>query len=139
MQAFLEWWQENAPIIEERADKDCLEAAPHIVFMAFLQRVVNGGGRITREYAADRGALDILLEYAGERQVFELKRVPPRHVSRERVRAQGLTQLVRYLDTVGVRDWWLLIFEQRAGLTWKDRLTVEDVEVDGRLVRVRGA
>jgi hypothetical protein len=41
-----------------------------------------------------------LLEYAGEKHVFELKRVPPRHVTLERVRAQGLTQIARYLDTV---------------------------------------
>ncbi len=64
--AFTEWWRENAAVLEERADKDYLEAVPHLVFMAFLQRVVNGGGRITREYAAGRGALDLLLECAGE-------------------------------------------------------------------------
>ena len=139
VQAFLDWWRENAPIIEERADRNYIEAVPHIVFMAFLQRVVNGGGRITREYAAGRGALDILLEYGGERHVFELKRVPPRHVSRDRVRAQGLTQIARYLATVGVPDGWLLIFDQRAGLNWEERLTVEDIVADGKLVRVRGA
>jgi hypothetical protein len=137
--AFLEWWRENAAVLEERADRDYLEAVPHIVFMAFLQRVVNGGGRITREYAAGRGALDLLLEYAGEKHVFELKRVPPRHVALERVRAQGLAQMAGYLDTVGVREGWLLIFDQRPGRTWEERLTVEDVVVDGKLVRVRGA
>ena len=139
VEAFLDWWRENAPIIEERAERGYIEAVPHIVFMAFLQRVVNGGGRITREYAAGRGALDILLEYAGEKHVFELKRVPPRHVSRERVRAKGLTQIARYLDGVGAREGWLLIFDQRPGLSWEDRLTVEDIDVDGKLVRVRGA
>ena len=139
VEAFLEWWRENAPIIEERAERGYVEAVPHIVFMAFLQRVVNGGGRITREYAAGRGALDILLEYAGEKHVFELKRVPPRHVSRERARANGLTQIARYLDGVGAKEGWLLLFDQRPGLSWEDRLTAEDVEVDGKLVRVRGA
>ena len=28
------------------------EAAAHLVLMAYLQRVINGGGRIEREYAA---------------------------------------------------------------------------------------
>jgi hypothetical protein len=38
-----------------------------------------------------------------------------------------------------VREGWLLIFDQRAGRTWEERLTVEDVAVDGKRVRVRGA
>jgi hypothetical protein len=136
--AFIEWWRENAAILDERANRDYLEAVPHLVFMAFLQRVVNGGGRITREYAAGRGALDLLLEYEGEKHVFEIKRVPARHVARERVRAQGLTQLAAYLDTVGVSEGWLLIFDQRPGVSWEDRLTSEEVGVGGKIVRVRG-
>ena len=31
-----------------------------------------------------------------------------------------------------------LLFDQRAGLSWEERRTVEDVVVDGKLVRVRG-
>ena len=139
MHAFLEWWRENAAPLEEASDRGYVEAVPYIVFMAFLQRVVNGGGRVTREYAAGRGALDILVEYAGEKHVFERKRVPARHVARERVRERGLAQVVGYLDTVGVREGWLLIFDQRPGLTWEERLTVEDVEIDGKRLHVRGA
>jgi hypothetical protein len=137
--AFRGWWRENAELVAERADHGYLEAVPHIVFMAFLQRVVNGGGRITREYAAGRGAVDLLVEYGGERHVIELKRIPPRHVPYERVRAQGLEQLARYLDVVGAREGWLLIFDQRAGRTWEDRLFAEEVDVRGARLHVRGA
>lgn len=136
--AFTEWWRQSAAVLEERSEAGYREAVPHLVFMAFLQRVVNGGGRITREYAAGRGALDLLVEYQGEKHVFEIKRVPAAHVSRERVRVDGLKQITRYLDTVGVSEGWLLIFDQRAGMSWEARLTVEDVEVDGKWVRVRG-
>ena len=136
--AFIQWWRENAAVLEERAERDYLEAVPHLVFMAFLQRVVNGGGRITREYAAGRGALDLLVEFGGEKHVFEVKRVPARHVAKERVRESGLSQLGRYLDTVGVTEGWLLIFDQRAGLSWEERLTTEDVTVSGKNLHVRG-
>ncbi|GDX82681.1 hypothetical protein LBMAG42_44920 [Deltaproteobacteria bacterium] len=138
VEAFTEWWREHAAVLEERAERGYLEAVPHLVFMAFLQRVVNGGGRITREYAAGRGALDLLLEYEGEKHVFEIKRVPARHVSLERVRAEGLKQTASYLDTVGVSEGWLLIFDQREGRSWEERLTTEDVDVGGKWVRVRG-
>ncbi len=136
--AFSGWWRQSAAVLDERSEGGYREAVPHLVFMAFLQRVVNGGGRITREYAAGRGALDILLEYAGETHVFEIKRVPARHVTREYVREAGLAQIVRYLDTVGVHEGWLLIFDQRPGMSWEDRLTVEDVHVSGKTIRVRG-
>ena len=38
------------------------EAGPHLLLMAFLQRVVNGGGRIEREYGLGRGRLDLIVE-----------------------------------------------------------------------------
>jgi len=42
------------------------ESGPHLMLMAFLQRVINGGGRIEREYGLGRGALDLLIEWKGE-------------------------------------------------------------------------
>lgn len=138
MDAFLEWWRENAAIIEEEATTGYLESVPHLTFMAFLQRVANGGGRITREYAAGRGAVDLLIEYANERHVIELKRVPPRHVSLETVKRKGLLQVADYLDTVGEKEGWLLIFDQRPGRSWEERLWAEETLVGGKRVYVRG-
>jgi hypothetical protein len=107
--------------------------------MAFLQKVVNGGGRVTREFAGARGAIDLLVEYCGERHVIELKRVRPAHDAPARVREAGVRQLCRYLDTVGERHGWLLIFDQREGRTWEERLWAEELEVDGRMLHLRGA
>jgi hypothetical protein len=41
------------------------EAFPHLLLMAFLQRVTNGHGRIEREYAAGSGRMDLAVEYNG--------------------------------------------------------------------------
>lgn len=135
---FRRWWRENADISEAHAPVGYLEAVPQLAFMGFLQRVVNGGGRIYREYAAGRRAIDLLVEYGADRHVIELKRVRPRD-SLERIRADGVTQLGRYLDTLGVAEGWLLVFDQRPGRTWEERMWSEDLAVDGRLLRVRGA
>ena len=43
------------------------------MLMAFLQRIVNGGGRIEREYGLGRGALDLLIEWRGQRHAIEVK------------------------------------------------------------------
>ena len=40
---------------------DYQEAGPQLLLQAFLQRVVNGGGRIEREYGLGRGRTDLLI------------------------------------------------------------------------------
>ena len=135
---FLKWWRSNAAIVEEHANQGYLEAVPLLAFMGFLQRVVNGGGTVSREFAAGRGAVDLLVEYAGERHVIELKRIPPRHRSLETVREEGIEQLTRYLDEVGATEGWLFIFDQRAGRSWEERLWAEEVELNGMRLHIRG-
>ncbi|WP_234023782.1 PD-(D/E)XK nuclease domain-containing protein [Sorangium cellulosum] len=58
------------------------EVAPQLVLMAFLQRVVNGGGFIDREYGVGRGRIDLLVRFpyrkpdgsrAVQRRALELK------------------------------------------------------------------
>ena len=49
------------------------EAFPHLLLMAFLQRVLNGGGRIDREYAAGRGRMDLEVEYNNKIYIIEIK------------------------------------------------------------------
>ena len=53
LKEFQKFWRRNGELWEAKADYT--EAFPHLLLMAFLQRVVNGGGRIEREYAAGRG------------------------------------------------------------------------------------
>ena len=45
---------------------DYREAAPQLILQAYLQRIVNGGGRIEREYGLDRGRTDILVLWPHE-------------------------------------------------------------------------
>ncbi|MBI4860564.1 MAG: hypothetical protein HY815_09920 [Candidatus Riflebacteria bacterium] len=51
----------------------CHEAAPHLVLMAYLQRIVNSGGRIERKFAAGTGAADLWVTYCGRDDALELK------------------------------------------------------------------
>ena len=49
------------------------EIAPHLVLMAFLHRVVNGGGTLEREYAIGSGRMDLCLRYGVVTLGIELK------------------------------------------------------------------
>jgi hypothetical protein len=101
--------------------------------MAFLQRVINGGGRIEREYATGRGRMDLAVEYKGEWHIIEIKLLRKGRTF-DRVKAEGLKQIVRYRDTfrppVGyhkhIAGAYLVIFDRRPEdilPSWDERIT----------------
>ena len=49
-----------------RRFEDYREAAPQLILQAYLQRIVNGGGRIEREYGLGRGRTDLLVLWPSE-------------------------------------------------------------------------
>lgn len=136
--AFFGWWREHGDLLVDSEDAGWKEAAAHLALMGFLQRVVNGGGSVTREYASGLGALDLLVCWRDERYAVEVKRVRPRHETLEDVRERGVAQLQRYLDRLGLAEGWLLVFDQRKGRGWDERLWREERTVDGRTLHLRG-
>jgi hypothetical protein len=139
LEAFFDWWRENEDAIYAHGNKQYPEALPHLAFMAFLQRVVNGGGQVMREFAAGRGAVDIVVTYGPDRFVVEIKRIFKSGKSAQKVRDAGIQQLASYLDALGEQQGWLIIFDQRGEKTWEQRLWKETAEVGGRRLHIRGA
>lgn len=109
------------------------EAGPHLMLMAFLQRVVNGGGTVRREYGLGRGALDLLVEWKSQRHAIEVK-IRRDTTTEER----ALDQVVRYLDHLGLGEGWLVMFDPRKGVSWDERLSLRTVEHAGKRVHIVG-
>jgi DNA polymerase III delta prime subunit len=61
LDAFLAFWLQHGEALLKSASYP--EIAPHLVLMAFLHRVVNGGGTLEREYAIGRDRMDLCLRY----------------------------------------------------------------------------
>ena len=109
------------------------ECGPHLMLMAFLQRLVNGGGRIAREYGLGRGALDLLVTWKGERHVIEVK------LRRDtETEAEAIDQVARYLDTLGEASGWLVMFDLRKTASWDEKLFVREVEHGGKRIWIVG-
>jgi hypothetical protein len=109
------------------------EAGPHLMLMAFLQRVVNGGGRVEREYGLGRGALDLMIFWKDARHAIEVK------LRRDtETEAEALDQVGRYLDHAELGDGWLVMFDLRKEVSWADKLFVREVEHAGRTIRIVG-
>ena len=61
LREFAAFWQEHGEVLA--AGLPYHEVAPQLVLMAYLQRVVNGGGMIDREYGVGRGRIDLLVRW----------------------------------------------------------------------------
>jgi hypothetical protein len=133
LQAFLDFWlQHGEPLLKSAAYP---EIAPHLVLMAFLSRVANGGGTLEREYAIGRDRMDLCLRYGNVVLGIELK------VWRDRQAdplMKGLTQLDSYLARLDQSTGWLVIFDRRSNAPeLVDRLTQEILPMDsGRTITV---
>ena len=131
LRAFQDFWRRDGHLAAEGFGYR--EAGPHLMLMAFLQRVVNGGGRIEREYGLGRRALDLVLHWRGMRHAIEVK------LRRDsETEADGLDQVAGYLDLAGLDEGFLVLFDLRSTVSWQDRITVRDVAHAGKRIRIFG-
>jgi hypothetical protein len=110
LDAFLAFWRQHGQPLLGSAPYH--EIAPHLVLMAFLHRVINGGGTLEREYAIGSGRMDLCLRYGAVTLGLELKVWHDRAVD---PLAAGLLQLDDYLAGLNLDTGWLVIFDRRAG------------------------
>ncbi|MGW5154703.1 AAA family ATPase [Nonomuraea wenchangensis] len=126
LQEFVTFWREHGEVLIQQEGYH--EAACQIILMAFLHRLVNGGGHLDREYAAGTKRLDVLIRWPyttpdGERQlqreVMELKVWRPGETDPTHA---GLTQLDHYLDRLTLTTGSLVIFNRRPEAPpWQER------------------
>ena len=99
------------------------EAGPQLLLQAFLQRIVNSGGRIEREYGLGRGRTDLLIVWPQGDQtrkiVIECKIL---YKSLEQTIAEGLEQTAEYMDRCDAEAGHLVIFDRREGRRWADKV-----------------
>ena len=130
LQAFQQFWRENSEVWQARYDYR--EAAPHIILQAFLQRVINGGGQIVREYALGRQRLDLLVCWQGNRYALELK-------MKEQYRPDSAhSQMFGYLDRLGLTEGWLAVFDRDPAASWDAKLTWQTLQCEGKTLHVVG-
>ena len=119
---------------------DYAEAGPQLLLQAYLQRIVNGGGYIDREYGLGRKRTDLLIRkpltdgYGGpiQRIVLELK---IKRDSLDTVIKDGLRQTFEYMDSVGsVDEGHLIIFDRSKDKTWEERICWRALPRADRLV-----
>ena len=130
MAAFQAFWRENSGA--DRRAYEYGEATPHLVLMAFLQRVTNGSGHIIREMALGSGRLDLCVEFKGKRYAIEVK------TSKNFSGEKSYAQLAGYLDKLEQPEGRMAIFDEDRSKSWEEKLYSRDVEFNGKTLHLIG-
>ncbi len=131
LKGFQKFFRRHAESWAERFDYR--EAGAQLLLQAYLQRVINTGGAIEREFAVGSGRADLCVEYQGEMHALELKLYYDSYTESE-----GLEQLDRYLDRLGLERGYLVIFDRRKTKSWEERLYWKEIEYEGKQIAVVG-
>jgi hypothetical protein len=137
LSAFQQFFREHSESWVERFDYK--EAGPHLLLQAFLQRIINGGGRVEREYGLGRGRTDLLViwPYPGgeQRIVIELKL--KRKTLAETIQ-QGLAQTRRYMDRSQAEAGHLVIFDRDPNRPWSEKIFTRDANYQDTSIKIWG-
>ncbi len=152
LSAFQEFFREHSEHWVERFDYK--EAGPQLLMQAFLQRVINSGGRIEREYGLGRMRTDLLVIWRCSKNpdqgnnndylvnsnnniffdskdciqkiVIELKLL---HKSLDKTIKDGVRQTLEYMDRCGTEEGHLIIFDRTEGKSWEDKIFSREEKV----------
>ena len=148
--AFQEFFREHSEAWLERFQYK--EAGPQLLMQAFLQRVVNSGGRVEREYGLGRMRTDLLVlwplsqsqpgkpawtRWLGpvQKAVVELKIL---YKSLDKTIEDGLRQTHEYMDRCQTRQGHLIVFDRRKGVSWEEKLFQREESHQGQMIMVWG-
>jgi len=134
------------------------EAGPQLLLQAFLQRIINGGGLIDREYGLGRKRTDLYIRWPvikdrfkeeGKEHPFPLTYNPDdlqrivielklkHNYSLKTVMDEGLKQTSDYVNKTGSKEAYLIIFDQE-NPNWEEKIFVEKREYNSLEITVFG-
>jgi len=131
---------------------DYAEAGAQLLLQAFLQRIVNGGGRVEREYGLGRMRTDLLVVWP----VRVDQNLPENHYARfehfqqavielkllrgklDTAIENGLEQTFRYMDKCGTGEGYLLIFNPSPGVSWDEKIFKKEMSFQGVKINTYG-
>lgn len=114
------------------------EAWPQLLLQAYLQRVVNSGGRIEREYGLGRGRTDPPGRVAaGGKRTSVRDRVRDLADGLRSTLRKGSAQTAGYMDRCAAQEGHLVLFA-RTRRRWKDKVFRLSEAVAGRVIEVWG-
>ncbi len=128
---FTDFYRRNSGVWEEKFAYK--EAGPHLLLLAFMQRIINGGGTIHREYGLGRKRVDLLITWKTQSFVIEIK------IHRQKADIiEGLRQTAEYMDISGAAEGYLVAFDRSMKKSWTKKIYHKIEHVNGKTIEVWG-
>jgi hypothetical protein len=108
------------------------EAAYSLLLMSFLQKVVNGGALVHRQFSQGRGSVDLCVIFKEHKYLIEVK------LQGQKSLDESLKQLSNYLDISEEKEGWLVIFDRNRNKSWDEKITWNTVEFQGKTIHIVG-
>ncbi len=109
------------------------------MLQAFLQRIINAGGRVEREYGLGRMRTDILIvrrhKTGEQRVVIELK---IKYDSLEKTISDGIRHTWKYMDRCGAEQGHLVIFDRGDSTSWDEKIFRKQEKFNNSQITVWG-
>jgi len=137
LEAFQEFFREHSEHWVERFQYK--EAGPQLLLQAFLQRVINSGGRIEREYGLGRGRTDLMVIWnypqGIQKEVIELKIL---YSNLDKTISKGLKQIDEYIDRCAQNEGHLVIFDRRESVSWDEKIFCKQKKYNNKTITIWG-
>jgi hypothetical protein len=138
---------DSLPLVNELTESDSLsfilrvkdaiarqydEAAYSLLLMAFLQKVVNSGALVHRQFSQGRGSVDLCVIYKQHKYLVEVKLLGQKSLD------DSLKQLSGYLDISSENEGWLVIFDRNRMKSWDEKIYWNTQEFEGKIIHIVG-
>jgi hypothetical protein len=84
-------------------------------------------GHISREMALGKNRADICIEWQDQKYPIELKLYKGSKTTKD-----ATEQILKYMDSVGSKEGWVVIFDRASKKSWSRKLYVKEVKLAGR-------
>jgi hypothetical protein len=108
------------------------EAVYYVIMLAFLQRVINGGALVHRQFAEGRGSVDLRVDFKDHKYLIECK------IKGHKSEENSIVQLAGYLDSAGEKEGWLVIFDRDREKSWDKKITWDTTQFEGVTIHIVG-
>lgn len=126
LERFTHWYRENSQTWFTH-----YESGPHMLLMAFLDRLVNGGGDVQREFALGSRRADIVVFWKQQRILIEVKIYHGADTI-----TQGLLQTVECMDYCANSEGHLVVFDRDPQKSWEEKVSYHVEQVGSRSIGV---
>jgi hypothetical protein len=107
------------------------ESTYSFMLFAYLQKIVNSGAIVDREYAEGRGSVDISVKFNGKEYLIEVK-------LEYSYSSDSISQLAGYLDDAGENEGWLVVFDRNHAKSWEEKIYIKTIIYNSKTIHIFG-